>query len=177
RVELLEEIVLLVVERRPAEVGDSQGPVDADSLVFGARRLALLPGFVAGAPDALGDHLHRLLERDGFPPLAAGRPVEHPLFAMVAGDELERRRSLGTEASLGDRRIGVALDVDDLLALDVDELAAPDGTIGTDGADGAVRRLRAWLQRRGPAGHRGAIQTGSIARRELPQDGPPRQDR
>src|SRR4051794_16467082 len=59
RPELLQQVVLLVVERRPAEVGEAERAVDLPPAL-----VALLPVVLARRPDAIGDHVHRLLERD-----------------------------------------------------------------------------------------------------------------
>src|SRR5207237_9397265 len=60
--------------------------------------------------------------------------------------EMEGVAPLGTESPLADRAARVALDVDDLARLGVDQLAAADGAVGADalGDGGAAqpRRLR-----------------------------------
>ena len=51
REKLLDEVVFLVVQRRPAEVGDVLAMVDRDAVLF------LDPALLAGFPDAVGDHV------------------------------------------------------------------------------------------------------------------------
>src|SRR6266545_1578225 len=140
RVELLQEVVLLVVERRAAEVRDAHGPAEPRALrVVRVGRAPLLPRLVARPLHALRDHLHRLLERDRLPRRPAGPAVEDLLGAVGAGHELERRRALRAEAALGDGRVRIALDVGDPLVLHVHELAAADGAVRAHGARDAVR--------------------------------------
>src|SRR4051812_40247278 len=67
RVGLLEEVVLLVVERGAAEVGEAERPVHAVALVVG-----VLPAVLAGCDDPVGDHVHRRLEVELLPLRAAG---------------------------------------------------------------------------------------------------------
>src|SRR5437588_799146 len=70
REELLDQVVLLVVERRAAEMGEAQRAVDAV-----AAAVAILPAALARGDHALGDHVHRLLELELLPLAAAGPPV------------------------------------------------------------------------------------------------------
>ena len=86
-----------------------------------------------------------------LPVVGVGSPVEDLRDAMRVDGELEGVGPLGAERALVDRTVGIALDVDELAALGVDELAAADGAVGTDalGDGGAAqprglrRRLRA----------------------------------
>ena len=66
-----------------------------------------------------------------------------------AVDELLARRALGAQPPARDRRVGVALDLHDLLVLDEHLLAAADGAVRADAADDLVGGLRARLERRG----------------------------
>src|SRR6185436_12815811 len=59
---LLDEVVLLVVERRAAEVGEPERAVDPPTLV-----VRVLPPALAGGDQALGDHVHRRLELELLP--------------------------------------------------------------------------------------------------------------
>src|SRR3712207_7128722 len=68
--ELLDEVVLLVVERRAAEVGEPQRAVDLP-----AALVAVLPAVLAGADDAVGDHVHRRLEVELLPLRPVGAAV------------------------------------------------------------------------------------------------------
>src|SRR3954466_14196212 len=66
REELLDEIVLLVVERRSAEVREAERTVQP-----APPGVALLPAAVARGDHTVGDHVHRLIEIE-LPPV---RPV------------------------------------------------------------------------------------------------------
>ncbi|EGJ79163.1 putative formate dehydrogenase, alpha subunit [Streptomyces sp. Tu6071] len=130
--ELLDEVVLLVVERRAAEARDAHR-------ARGAHPVALpLPGLGAGADDALGDHVHRRLQVERLPVGAVRPAVQDLVAARGARRELERGGALGAQAAPADGRGGVALDLRDLLALDVDLLAAADGAVRAHRADDAV---------------------------------------
>src|SRR5579862_7554819 len=108
---------------------DGHGPAD---LMF-ARLVVRLPMFVAGLLHALGNHVHGALERDALPCLAVRAPVKNVVHAMRAGDELKCRSAFWTQAAVRDGRTRIALNVDDLLVLDIDELAAADAAIRADG--------------------------------------------
>ena len=58
--------------------------------------------------------------------------VEHVVDAVRTRDQLKRGRALGAKAAAGDRRIGIAFDVDDPAVLYVDVLPAADRAIGAD---------------------------------------------
>src|SRR4051794_27746067 len=114
--ELLDEVVLLVVERRAAEVREPHRPVDLPPLV-----VAVLPAVLAGGDDTLGDHVHRLLELDLLPLGPARLAVADLGEAAGLLDELPRRRPLRAERALVDRGARVALDVDELAVARVDD--------------------------------------------------------
>src|SRR5438067_1083719 len=166
-VELLEEIVLLVVERRAAEVRDTQRALN----VFFPLVL-LLPGALASFAYALGDHLRGALERDELPLLPARRTIEAVVQPVIAGNELERRRALWAQAAARDGGVFVALDVEDLSCLDVDLLAAADGAVGADRLDHAVRYRRPRPQLVGARRCRRSVERGHVAMRDLPRDRP-----
>ena len=106
--QLLDQVVLLVVERRAAEVGEA-------AACGSARRLARrAPSQVAraGGDHAVGDHVHRLLERRAPPTrVPCGRRYWTFVLAARAGDELQRRRALRAQPAARDRRVRVALDL------------------------------------------------------------------
>ena len=83
--------------------------------------------------------------------------------AMRAGHELERRRAFRAEAAVRYRRPRVAFDIDDLLVLYVDQLAAADGAVGTNGRDDLVCRRRAGAQLVATRRSRALTQTFEIA--------------
>src|SRR5262249_45024636 len=80
--ELLDQVVLLVVERRAAEVGDAHRAPRRPPV----GRL-LLPGRLARLEEAIHDHLHRALERELLPLGAVGTAVLDPVFAKRPGGE------------------------------------------------------------------------------------------
>src|SRR6185437_13683077 len=82
--------------------------------------------------------------------LLPGEPVRPPVLDLVLAQRAVHvvlgRRALGAQPPARDRAVRVALDLDDLLVLDVDLLAAADGAIGADGVDDAVSGRRARRQ-------------------------------
>src|SRR5262249_2121971 len=94
---------------------------------------------IARILSAQGDLFHRPIERALFPVIGIRRPVHYASHAMRIHGQLKRVRAFRAEGSLIDRTVVVALYVDDLAALDVNDLPAADGAVGTDAgnADGA----------------------------------------
>ena len=71
--------------------------------------------------------------------LAFGRtPVPHPVLAGITGRQLQARRALRAEPATAHRRIRIALDLDDLLVLDVNVLPAAHRAVRADRFDHAV---------------------------------------
>src|SRR4029078_4935006 len=111
-------------------------------------------------------------------PLGAVRPaVAHLRLAQRTRHEVLARGALRTEPATRYRTVVVTLDLDDLLVLDVDLLAAADRAVGTDAAGDAVRRGDAWRDRVGPgrpdggtAAERGG--TGELAQHRPAQERP-----
>ena len=128
REELLDQVVLLVVERRAAEVGEAERAVDPPALVVG-----VLPAVLAR---------RRSRARRSCPSPSRASSSSHSVAARAAVldlreavgllDELARGRALRAERALVDRRARVALDVDELAAARVDDLAAADRAVGAD---------------------------------------------
>ena len=97
--ELLDQVVLFVVQRGAAQVGDAQRALDAVAL-----RVLVFPGGVARAasrarppcpsPAPAGCVSHSV---------PCGPAVEDVLHAVRAGDELEGGRAFGAEAAARDR--------------------------------------------------------------------------
>src|SRR5207247_7864295 len=125
REQLLDQVVLFVVERRAAERRDRERAVERLPV------LLVLPRLRARRDDAVGDHVHRVLERQRLPRRSMGWPVLDAILAQRALDEVLRRRALRAEAPARDRALRVALDLRDLPVLDEDQLAAPDGSLRT----------------------------------------------
>src|SRR5205814_6651477 len=105
-----------------------------------------LPVGRARVDRALGDHLHRLVQRELLPARAVRAPVLDLVLAQRALDVRLRGLALRAEAAARDRAGGIALDVGDLAALDVDELAAADRAVGADRLDDVVGFVVARLQ-------------------------------
>ena len=100
--------------------------------------------------DALGDLVERPVEGLGLPFVGVGSPIEHGLHAVRVDGQEQRVRALGAERALVDRAARVALDVDELAGLGVDELAAADGAVGTEAVrDGRAAQPRGLLRRPG----------------------------
>src|SRR5581483_7748032 len=121
--ELLDEVVLFVVERRPAEVREPERA--AHALVTDVP----LPTRPPRRDDAVGDHVHRVVEREVLPLRRVRPAVLDAVLTGGAGGELQRRRALRAQPAAADGRVGITLDLRDLAVLDVDELAAPDGAV------------------------------------------------
>src|SRR5699024_8704864 len=134
RVELLHEVVLLIVQRRPAEARDAAGALDGVPV-----RVCALPEPLAGVEHAVGDHLERGVEVDLLPLGRVRLAVQDAGDPSRIGDELLARRALGAEAAAGDGTVVVALDLDDPTVLDVDVLSAADRAERADALDHGVR--------------------------------------
>ena len=163
REELLDDVVLFVVEGRAAEAGDAERAADEPAL-----RVGVLPALAPRLQEALRHHVHRGLEIELGPLRRVRRAVQHLLLALRARDELLARAALRAQPPARDRRVGVALDLHDLLVLDVHLLRAADGAVGADRVRDAIRRDGPGLQvagarrlRRLPAAER--VGTGQLA--------------
>ena len=108
----------------------------------------VLPGLAAGVEHAVGDHLHRRVELEVLPLRPVRTAVPDLRDAGRAGDQRLARAALGAEPAAVDRRVGVALDLDDLLVLHVHVLRAADGAVGADALARRGRRSRCATPRR-----------------------------
>src|SRR5581483_11451629 len=104
--QLLDEVVLLGVQRRAAQEGEAAGAVELVAVV-----VLVLPG----GDHAVGDHVGRLLHGQPLPLGAVGAAVLDAQLAPGAVDVLLGGGALGAQAPAGDRAVRVALDLDDLL--------------------------------------------------------------
>src|SRR3954470_20404191 len=151
--QLLDQVVLLVVERGAAEVREAECAIDPMPVV-----VALLPALLAGRDRPLGDHVHRPVELELLPLGAAGPAIAHLRQAARLLDELARRGPLRAQRALVDGRARVALDIDELAVARVDALAAADGAVRADRLGGLqARHARARAQ--GLVGDRGRTQS------------------
>src|SRR6187200_2125275 len=125
--ELLDEVVLLVVDRRPAKGADGADRVEQVAAVVSSGKVR-----VAHFLHPLGDAVERPVERAGLPVIGMRCPVEDLGYPVRVHGELVGIGPLGAEGALVDGALGVALDVDQLAALGVDELRAPHGAVGAE---------------------------------------------
>src|SRR5699024_10225739 len=169
RVELLHEVVLLIVQRRPAEARDAAGALDGVPV-----RVGVLPEPLAGVEHAVRDHLERGVEVDLLPLGRVRLAVQDAGDPARVGDELLARRPLGAEAAAGDGAVVVALDLDDPAVLDVDVLAAADRAGGTHALDHGIGRGGAGGDLEVPAGPGGGAATQEGAAGALTPDRPAR---
>ena len=95
---------------------------------------------VTGLLGALGDAVQRPVQRPGFPVVGEGGAVEDVGDAVGVDGELEGVGPLGAESALVDGAFGIALDVDELASLGVDELSATDGAVGAHGRHDGLSR-------------------------------------
>src|SRR5205807_7731814 len=102
------------------------------------RAVEVLPGALARGDGAVGGHVHRLVEVEVLPLGRVRRAVADLRQPVRIGDQLLARRTLGAQAPPGDGAVGVALDLNDLLVLHVDALAAADRAVRTDRAHDPV---------------------------------------
>src|SRR5271168_5281299 len=84
---------------------------------------------VASFFDLPGDPFHRPVERLCLPLVGVRGAIEHLRDAVRVDGELESVRPFRTQSPLVDRTAGIALNVNELTALGVDELTAADGAV------------------------------------------------
>src|SRR5262249_21781683 len=101
----LDQVILLVVHRRPAETGHRRDVVNRRALVVPLFEIA-----VARLLDQSRDAIHRPIERALFPMVGVRRSVENLLDAVRVDGELKCVRALRTERALVDRAVVIALD-------------------------------------------------------------------
>src|SRR5215216_1793836 len=164
--QLLDQVVLFVVEGRPAQAGEPEGaPVDLVAL-------DVLPVRLAGGHDPVGDHLHRHLQVQLLPLGAVGAAVLDLGLAQRGGDQVLGGGALGAEPAAADRAVGVTLDLDDLLVLDVDALAAADRAVRADRACDPVGLGGPRLQGRRPGRLGRLAEPEDVSLPELANDRP-----
>src|SRR5947207_10874495 len=134
-VQLRQEVALLVVDARRAERRDRLQAVDSDEVAI-LVLLLLDEVLLAGVVVALGDLGVHPLERLLLPRARTRRAVERLRRPQGVVRELDGGRALRAQPALRVRCVGITLDVDDAIALGVDELAAADRAVGTDTVEG-----------------------------------------
>src|SRR5690606_6738878 len=165
--QLLDEVVLLIVERRAAQGRDAHGATQRPTVLVG-----VLPPVPAGLDEAVGDHVDRGVEGQLLPVGRVGGAIEDLGLPARGVDELLAGGALRAQPAAGDRRVGVTLDLDDPLVLDEHALAASHRAVGADALQYAIRGGCAGSDLTGLArGHRLAA-TESVCRAELPEDRP-----
>ena len=103
--------------------------------------------------DAQGDLVERPVKGSRLPFIRIGGPVKDGLDAMRVDGKEQRVGALGAKGSLVDRAARVALDIDQLAALGVNQLGAAHGAVGTEAlGDGSTPQARALLGRLGAEG-------------------------
>src|SRR5262249_46369362 len=116
-----------------AERGDGLEPVDGDVLAV-LVLLGLDEVLLARVVVALGDLLVHPLEGLLLPLVGPGRAVERLDGAQGVVGELNGRRALRAQAAQRMGRVRIALDVEDLVALGIDELTAAHGAVRANAA-------------------------------------------
>src|SRR6185312_9022172 len=164
--QLLHQVVFFIVKRRAAEAGE---PERAPRLL--AVDL-LLPALAPRFDHPVGDHVHRLIQVKIFPVMPERTAVLDPVLPRVPRSELEARRPLRTQAAPAYGRVGIALDLDDLLVLNVDVLPAADRAVRAHRLDDPVRCRDARLDQVGVRAPDGFAQAKPVGACELPVDGP-----
>src|SRR5581483_6758628 len=165
--ELLDEVVLLVVERRPAEAAEAERPPQRI-----APGIAVLPAPGPGGDDALGDHVHRLSERQLLPPGPVGSAVANGRQATRCLDQTPRRRALGAQPAPGDRAVGIAFDGGDPPVLHEDALATADRAVRTHRRHDALGTGGPGPERGGARRPGGETEGPSVAVAQLAQHRP-----
>src|SRR3989454_303816 len=133
-VQLAQQIALLVVGAGRPERGDRLQPVHQDLLAF-LRLLLLDEILLTRVVIALGHLLVHPLQRLLLPLVRTGRPIERLGGPKRVVGELDGGRALRAQGAERVGRVGIALDVDDLVVLGVDELAAAHGAVRTHASE------------------------------------------
>src|SRR5204863_1716666 len=167
RHQLLDDVVLLVVERGAPEVADRHRAVRGLS-VLGLR----LPRRRARLDDPVGAELHRRIEVELFPGVAVGPAVLDLVLAQRALDIALRGLPLRAQPTARDGARGIPLDVRHLAVLDVDELAAADRAVGADRLDDVVGLVDARRQALRSRRADGRAQSERVSVAELPDEWP-----
>ncbi len=88
--QLLDEVVLLVVQRRPpTQAGDAHRARGALAIDL------LLPGLVPGRQDSVDHHVHGGVEIERLPVGGMRRPIEHLVQPALTGRQLQARGPFG----------------------------------------------------------------------------------
>ena len=119
--QLLDEVVFLVVQRRPAERSDAHRVVHAPP-VWQRLDERLVTRFLG----QLRDPLHRPIERPVLPRVGVRRAILHRVDARWRQQHPQCAGTFRAERSLVDRRARIALDMDRIAALRIYELRATD---------------------------------------------------
>src|SRR5262249_8912151 len=140
-----------------------------------ARLRLVLPALPPGGHDAVGDHLHCLLEGKLLPARSVGPSVLDAVLAGRALDVALRGLALRTEPAARDGARRVALDVRHAPVPDVDELTAPHRAVGADRSHRALRAGDPGLERPRPLRSGGTTDAERIPLTELTHEGPGRE--
>src|SRR5262249_50403270 len=161
-----DQIVFFVVERRAAQVSNRRG------LHQGLTTTRFLKRSVSALPQAVGDHVYRLIEVQVFPLMRERPPVFDFVQALGVGQQFKARRAVRAEAATGNRRLGIAFNRDKFPVTMKNLLATADCTIRTD-RPGNLRSFILGPERLCLTTH--SFRAGAIAAFEnLPDDRPSR---
>jgi hypothetical protein len=145
-----------------AEVREAERPVQAMAVL-----VDVLPARVARCDQAVGDHVHRRVEVELLPLGAVRAAVLDLVLARRVLVQAARGRALGHRRPREIGESGIALDLDDLLVLDVDALAAAHRAVRADRPGHPVGRARARLQSLRRLGAGRLAEAEAVARQEL----------
>src|SRR5690348_13766041 len=107
----------------------------------------------AGLPKPVGDHVHRLLQVERLPLAGIRAAIFDFRFAGWTGDQLKAVCSFRAEMPAGNRRLGIALDTDQLAVFVKRKLPAANTAIRTHRSR-HLRAIELWRQIARALGHR-----------------------
>ena len=165
--QLLDEVVFLVIDGRATERSDTERAAHGAAVFVG-----ILPVLLARLEVALGNHRHSGLAIKLDPLFRLWSAVEDVGHAPGSVDELLARGTLRAQAATRDWRVGVALDLDDLVVFDVHALAAANGAVGAHALNDLVGGCRTRLEVLIGGRLGGGAEPQHIARLGLPQHRP-----
>ena len=158
RHQLLDQVVLLVVERRAAEVRRSP------SVRFAGSPLSSRSRHVSARVSTIRSAIISIASSSGSSSQASRTGRRYLTLYSRSGlcDVALRRLPLRAQAAAGDRARRVALDLADLAVLDVDELAAADRAVRADRLDDVLRLVDPRVERPRPlaSARRGRARAG-----------------
>ncbi len=165
--QLLDQVVLFVVQRRPAQAGEAQrapGALAVDLPCQPCRRAAMTRSAIMSIAGRGRASSHSV---------PYGRRYSTWYSRRVAGGQLQAGRALGAQPAAADRRVRVTFDLGDLAVLDVDLLPAADRAVRADRLDHLVGGRRRGPDAAGRAALGRRAQAQLVPAGQLPVDRPP----